>query len=721
MNSCILPYLKIQNDSKTFLPSINNNIGKIKDSINCDELLKSGKMLKNEEFVKFVNDSKFGFMTIPVADKINYYDDIVKQHFDIYGIEYYEMIDNQKYKIQLYFYKLKHIELVNKKIIKQFPILFRYDYFIKNNIIDSNWNTYRMNLLIQEIEKPRFFNLSYTNSSEFTDTKLFKHQISNISNMLSIYTSQKKTPICDNLIQYFDDEIIFDISKDSFVTEEDLHSVNIRSGMILDEPGTGKTLQFIIFLLECKAPSLVLVPNSDIKKVWEGEIAKHIKPLQSNIDILTFDESMNGDDYLINSYEIIGVDEIHILYTKHEKLFSKIVTSKIPSRWGLTGTPFINDQSLFNIIKYLCGTEFKNETIARIPSVQHDISKYFLKNMKINMQDDYDFPPIIVNDVIVELDIIQRNLYEMESKTTNETLKLRQMITDIQLMAGDDNEIRTPSELKEYAILNYKNKYEIEVEKLKVYEDRLNNVKKNEAQFEQLEFISRIRKYENEVVHQQSVVYRHKMAFEYFMQSINTIMGIFENKEQEDHCPICYGDYTPPITYFKTCGHYFCDSCSKLAFNKKTDICCPMCRAKISKHDIITVNDISDINNSPKMHEIVKIIKENPTERFLIYTQFNLFDKLVYILQKNNIKAGTSKTDVDNQVLILSSENRAEGINLSMYDRLIIFEPFEEYRECKQIEIQLIARLHRVGRVKDVIVYRLITKDTIEEEIYSKY
>ncbi len=71
------------------------------------------------------------------------------------------------------------------------------------------------------------------------------------------------------------------------------------------------------------------------------------------------------------------------------------------------------------------------------------------------------------------------------------------------------------------------------------------------------------------------------------------------------------------------------------------------------------------------------------------------------------------------QVLLLSSEKNAEGIDLSMFDKLIIFEPFEDHMYCKEIEKQLIARIHRIGRVKEVTVYRLITKNTIEEDIYS--
>jgi SNF2 family DNA or RNA helicase len=54
-----------------------------------------------------------------------------------------------------------------------------------------------------------------------------------------------------------------------------------------------------------------------------------------------------------------------------------------------------------------------------------------------------------------------------------------------------------------------------------------------------------------------------------------------------------------------------------------------------------------------------------------------------------------------------------------MFDKMIIFEPFEDNVYCNQVEKQLIARIHRIGRSKPVDVYRFITEGTIEETIYK--
>ena len=187
-------------------------------------------------------------------------------------------------------------------------------------------------------------------------------------------------------------------------------------------------------------------------------------------------------------------------------------------------------------------------------------------------------------------------------------------------------------------------------------------------------------------------------------------------------------NFSPPITYFKNCGHYFCKECIDHIFKMSSDIKCPCCRQKIEKKNVIVVDNVSDINLSPKTHEIIKIIKENTDNKYIIFTQFSkIIDKLQNNFNKNSINTMTyneyvhcqNKDDV--QIILLSSEQNAEGINLSMFDNIIIYEPFENSMYCKEIEKQLIGRIHRIGRTKSVDVFRLITLDTIEQEIYHRF
>ena len=154
-----------------------------------------------------------------------------------------------------------------------------------------------------------------------------------------------------------------------------------------------------------------------------------------------------------------------------------------------------------------------------------------------------------------------------------------------------------------------------------------------------------------------------------------------------------------------------------------------MCRKNINDEDILIVKDKCEITLSTKCHKIIEIIN-NSSDRFIIFTQFpKLIDSLIIIFERNNINSVkfslyenmdiTDKNDV--KVLILSSEENAAGIELIEFNNVIIFEPFEDSVYCKEIEKQLIGRVHRINQTKAVNVYRLIMLNTIEEEIYSKF
>jgi len=71
---------------------------------------------------------------------------------------------------------------------------------------------------------------------------------------------------------------------------------------------------------------------------------------------------------------------------------------------------------------------------------------------------------------------------------------------------------------------------------------------------------------------------------------------------------------------------------------------------------------------------------------------------------------------------MLSTEHAASGTNLTEATHIIFMEPHKgEYGSVKSMEDQAIGRAVRLGQENQVNVYRLITKDTIEEDIITKY
>ncbi len=69
--------------------------------------------------------------------------------------------------------------------------------------------------------------------------------------------------------------------------------------------------------------------------------------------------------------------------------------------------------------------------------------------------------------------------------------------------------------------------------------------------------------------------------------------------------------------------------------------------------------------------------------------------------------------EANRRVFIISLKAGGLGINLTAADYVIIFDPWWN----PAVETQAIDRSHRIGQVNRVIIYKLITKDTIEEKI----
>ena len=69
---------------------------------------------------------------------------------------------------------------------------------------------------------------------------------------------------------------------------------------------------------------------------------------------------------------------------------------------------------------------------------------------------------------------------------------------------------------------------------------------------------------------------------------------------------------------------------------------------------------------------------------------------------------------------MLSTENAASGTNLTEATHIIFMEPIKgDIAQIKNMEDQAIGRAVRLGQENQVHVYKLIIKDTIEEDIYN--
>ncbi|KAJ4359348.1 DNA-dependent ATPase fun30 [Ascochyta clinopodiicola] len=129
--------------------------------------------------------------------------------------------------------------------------------------------------------------------------------------------------------------------------------------------------------------------------------------------------------------------------------------------------------------------------------------------------------------------------------------------------------------------------------------------------------------------------------------------------------------------------------------------------------------------------ELLKKYKANG-DRALVFSQFtSVMDILGWVFDDHDIPfmrmdgstpiaerqglMDVFHTDTSIPVFMLSTKSGGAGINLACANKVVIFDSSFN----PQDDIQAENRAHRVGQTREVEVVRLVTKDTVEEQIYA--
>ena len=159
------------------------------------------------------------------------------------------------------------------------------------------------------------------------------------------------------------------------------------------------------------------------------------------------------------------------------------------------------------------------------------------------------------------------------------------------------------------------------------------------------------------------------------------------------------------------------------ALTRLRQICC---------HPKIFIDDYKD--GSSKLEQCMEIVEDGVMagHKILLFSSYtSMFDIMEEELRKRNIKyfklTGSTKVDeridlVDefnkNQeigVFLISLKAGGTGLNLIGADMVIHYDPWWNI----SAENQATDRAYRIGQKNNVQVYKLITKDSIEEKIYE--
>ena len=224
-----------------------------------------------------------------------------------------------------------------------------------------------------------------------------------------------------------------------------------------------------------------------------------------------------------------------------------------------------------------------------------------------------------------------------------------------------------------------------------------------------------------------------------------------EELETEKNCSICFDDMCNPS--LTPCGHMFCKNCLDMCLGFKKE--CPMCKADLNGKEIYLVeskekkeDDDEEMNPlikkyGSKLGKLISVVRKlisNENNRVIIFSQW---DRMLNLIGKSlgengvsnsfvkgnvwsrnsaisKFKLGKNNNGEDSKVIMLSLSNSASGTNLTEATHIIFVEPINSrYDEMKAIEGQAIGRACRLGQANKVKVMRILTKDTIEEQIYE--
>lgn len=421
------------------------------------------------------------------------------------------------------------------------------------------------------------------------------------------------------------------------------------------------------------------------------------------------------------------------------------------NNWFVSGSPFVNIIGVQNAFKYI------DMTIT--DTIYEDFNINY-KNLKIDNNIIYDFKEIlkkeyIVNNILekicirhrksdvkdinilgydehiewIEFTELERNIYNSKINKIDRSglLKLccHPLILESskKIFGNIDVDLQViESKLIEYhkqTIISYENK----LLKLDITNQAYSMIKK---------------KYENII-----------SDSKYLLTILDKLSNVEIKEDEIDSCAICFEGNELSLT---KCGHIYCKSCITKWINSKKN--CPICKKDLLLTDIFLINksieeptkqDINPIINKygSKLGKVIMMIKSLITQKSSRIIIFSQWDHMLSLISKsliennignsivkgnvwsrnsaiNKFKTGKNVSGDDSQVILLSLKNSASGTNLTEASHIIFIEPIDDsYEVCKAIEGQAIARACRIGQQQKIKLYRLLIKNTIEEEVFN--
>ena len=417
-------------------------------------------------------------------------------------------------------------------------------------------------------------------------------------------------------------------------------------------------------------------------------------------------------------------------------------------RWFISGTPYINYNGFINLLKFL---KVKiTIPMRKIPNLTSKNNNKLIINYSYN-EKSYNNDNFFKSEFII--DILKKHLMVRHKKEdiSNQLIipKFYEKIFTIELTQMERQLYNSNlSKSRDYLIqlcchplvaLNNNSIAGIEIELASVqaklisyHSDRITNYKTKIKNLDS----------NNQSYSMQLAKYNSILSSSTYLLNLLEKIDKKEKDKKEYKCAICLG-IIDSISITE-CGHIFCRDCLLMAMNYKKQ--CPMCKHKITSNIYSIGNKIKENIKNPlcekygaKMGFLISLCRKlitNSKNRIIIFSQY---DRMLQLIGKTLKTNGVSNSFVKGnvwqrnkainsfkkgnnlQVIMLSLKSTASGTNLTEATHIIFTDVIDAEKEkVKTLENQAIARACRLGQKNQVGIFRLITKDTIEEKLWNK-
>lgn len=495
---------------------------------------------------------------------------------------------------------------------------------------------------------------------------------------------------------------------------------NNLSCILADEMGLGKTCQVISFMAHLKetetkkGPHLVIVPSSTLEN-WLREFNKFCPDLmvqayygsQSEREELRYDLQNSDYDVMVTTYNLatgaapdfkfmrnqnfnmIVYDEGHMLKNSTSERYNKLMRLNAKYRLLLTGTPLQNNlKELVSLLAFMLPNLFNDK--------REDLQGLF--NQKVSTVDSSEgnYNPLLSLQAIAK------------AKTMMTPFVLRRKkVQVLKHLPGKIHKIEN---------------CELTPTQRAIYDDYLNQGKRTRIERERRKKLS---SKENEKAKKNAIPSSSNVMMSLRKASLHPLLfrTLFTDEKVAKMAKAIMNE----PEYFDANQTYILEDMKVMADYELNNLC-----EKFPKTLSKFVLQDEDWLNGGKISKLIEILDKiiNKKEKVLIFSLFTqMLDILEKVLTISNMKflRLDGQTSVDTRqdlidkfyddetipVFLLSTKAGGFGINLVAANHVIIFDQSFNPHDDKQAE----DRAHRVGQTSEVVVTKLIAKNTIEENM----